>query len=385
MYTLAVVIYRLFFHPLAKIPGPRLQAVVSLPWLYRRYIQATAPAKALELHQKYGPLVRVTPNEIIVDGAIGWPQVFGYTNKDKEEFPKPPGFFFRNDHKSIINAPRADHRRIRRQLSYAFSDSAMTEQELILVRYTNLLMGRLQDLSDEGAKINIVDWLNFTTFDIIGELAFSDPFDSLTSKGHHPWVLSIFQSIQASALRRFLARYPPLDSIVGGLGLSKDMKVETLNQQAAVTKTRKRMAMGAEGPGGRRDFITHMMRKSKTGDDVISPAEILATFPVLVIAGSETTGTALAGLFFYLSRYPEKASALVSEVRSAYASEEDITMDNTSKLEYLHAALEETLRIYPPVLASPPRMSPGAEVGGHYIPKGVSGTLSIEVTVIQQN
>lgn len=358
--------------------------MVYLPWLYRRYVQATAPAKALELHQKYGPLVRVTPNEIIVDGAIGWPQIFGYANKDKDEFPKPPGFFFRNDNKSIINAPREDHRRMRRQLSYAFSNSAMTEQELILVRYTNLLISRLQDLSDEGVKINIVDWLNFTTFDIVGELAFSDPFDSLLSRGHHPWVLSIFKSIQASALRRFLERYPPLDSIVGRLGLSKDMKAETLNQQAAVTKTRKRMAMGAEGPGGRQDFVTHMMRKSKTGDDVISPAEMLATFPVLVIAGSETTATALAGLFFYLSRYPEKASVLMSEVRSAYASEEGITVDNTSKLEYLHAALEETLRIYPPVLASPPRMSPGAEVGGHYIPKGVSGIVQIEKFLLQR-
>ena len=47
-------------------------------------------------------------------------------------------------------------------------------------------------------------------------------------------------------------------------------------------------------------------------------------------------------------------------------------MKNVAQLPYLMACIEETLRLYPPAVEVAPRVSPGAEVEGKYVPKGVS-------------
>ena len=137
----------------------------------------------------------------------------------------------------------------------------------------------------------------------------------------------------------------------------------------ALATMEKRMALG---PDARRDFMTYLLRNQ--GDDAkgMTREELVVNSRALIVAGSETTATALSGLTFHLTREPEVYRRLTAEIRSAFASESDIDIRTTEALPYLHACIEETLRIYPPAAVTPPRVSPGAEIAGHYIPKGVS-------------
>jgi hypothetical protein len=67
-----LIIYRLFFHPLAKFPGPRLAAATHWYEAYYELIHkggAQFPPKVRQLHARYGPIVRITPNEISVNDA----------------------------------------------------------------------------------------------------------------------------------------------------------------------------------------------------------------------------------------------------------------------------------------------------------------------------
>ena len=68
----------------------------------------------------------------------------------------------------VANDP--DHARIRKLLSHAFSETALREQEPILISYFDLLVSRLQEQIDGaiGGKVDIMSWYNFATFDIIG-------------------------------------------------------------------------------------------------------------------------------------------------------------------------------------------------------------------------
>lgn len=324
------------------------------------------------MHRKYGPIVRVSPNQIAVDGAIGWPEVFAHSSKNKPEFPKPIENYFVGDINSLIGAPKERHRRIRRQLSHAFSDSALGEQEATLMQYTDMLLSRFGELEKRGTIFNIVHWLNYTTFDIIGELAFSDSFDSLANNGYHPWVLSIFTGIRGNALRRFLRHYPFLQLVATSLGLVGEIKISDSNRMAARDKAARRMLKSVDSQCSKKDFMSYMQRKTSAGETAMNEEEILSTSPILVVAGSETTATALSGFFFFLSQNPDKAANLVAEILDAYSCDSEITLRSTAQLQYLHATLEESLRLYPPVLVTPARLSPGIELGGYYIPKGVS-------------
>jgi cytochrome P450 len=65
--------------------------------------------------------------------------------------------------------------------------------------------------------------------------------------------------------------------------------------------------------------------------------EIIPTFAILLVAGSETTATALAATTFYLCNYPKVYSNLTHEIRTSFASEDEITMVSVNKLKYQFA------------------------------------------------
>lgn len=151
-------------------------------------------------------------------------------------------------------------------------------------------------------------------------------------------------------------------------------------------KVEARLAQG-EQPG-RRDFMTYVNRKTRDGEEGMTPTEKQLTGPTLIVAGSETTSSTLAAAFFLLGHNPEALARLRAEIRAAYTAEADVNMKNAAQLPYLMACIEETLRLYPPAVETPPRVSPGAEIEGHFVPKGVSPPAAREnraLLIRQQN
>jgi cytochrome P450 len=90
-------------------------------------------------------------------------------------------------------------------------------------------------------------------------------------------------------------------------------------------------------------------------------------------AGTETTATELSGLIFYLLSNPTCLSMLTQEIRTSFPTKESMSMERIAQLPYLHACLEEGLRMFPPVPGSLPRVVPsgGTTIAGHHIPAGV--------------
>jgi hypothetical protein len=59
-----------------------------------------------------------------------------------------------------------------------------------------------------GGRVDIVSWLNFTTFDLIGDLAFGESFHALEGGEYHPWMAAIFENVRSLALIRVMRAYP---------------------------------------------------------------------------------------------------------------------------------------------------------------------------------
>ncbi|KAI0141742.1 cytochrome P450 [Xylariaceae sp. FL1272] len=367
VYVAAIVLYRIFFHPLSRFPGPKVLAITDITGDWRSYIRGTWIHEVQDLHRKYGPVVRIGANHLALDGSVGWPALTHRTGK--QEFGKQPGFYFGQRDLSILGAENDMHRRQRRQLSHAFSDSALNEQGDLILKYVDLLVQQLGMRAQRGEKVNITDWMNFTTFDIIGDLAVSTPFKCLEAGDYHPWVTNFFASIEGSAASRFARFYPYLKPLVGLVKSHGDPEMDLRQIQMTMGITQGRMALGVQKEG-RKDFMTYMLRVNRDGEEGMSDMEILTNAPVLMGAGSETTATALAGFFYFLGTTPRAYERLVDEIRSAFRNEEKITLRDVAKLEYLQACLEESLRLYPPVAETPPRICPGAEIDGKWVPPG---------------
>jgi cytochrome P450 len=150
------------------------------------------------------------------------------------------------------------------------------------------------------------------------------------------------------------------------------------------SKNRARRRM--EVDSSRKDFMSYILKYNDKNCG-IKTNEIEANAAFLTLAGSETTATVLSDVTYHLLMNPEAPSNLVAEIRSTFATEDEINFINIGRLKYVLACLEEGLRIYPPAPVGLPRIVPGGgdTIAGHYVPEGVRSLCPRAPTICKVN
>ncbi|KAF9873493.1 cytochrome P450 [Colletotrichum karsti] len=366
-YLLGYCIYQLFFSPLRKLPGPKFWAVSYIPYV-RMFVSGHAHRDILRLHRQYGPIVRVGPTHISINHPDGMQEVRGHrkTGENPKDFINA-----RPNRDNIIGSNRSDHQRFRRALAHGFSAQSMLAQQPILKKYVYQLFEKLHEASKDGMQaIDVERWFNYTTFDVIGDLSFGEPFGCLENETYHPWVDIIFQSIKNIAFlnsSRRLSWVGPLLMMTIPRSLASKF---AQNKELSREKVRKRLDLGTSRP----DFIDAMIRKSESAGSTMSFEELTSNAFVLIVAGSETTATLLTAATYFLATNAGPLAKLTEEVMSAFQSEDQIDMLSVQNLTYLSAVLDESMRLYPPVPSPSPRMigEGGDTILRHYIPEGTT-------------
>ena len=112
--------------------------------------------------------------------------------------------------------------------------------------------------------------------------------------------------------------------------------------------------------------------------------ELYANSTLIVLAGSESTASGLAGITFQLLKHPEALKKAVGEIRSTFTAEDQIEPETVKRLPYLAAIVSEGLRMYPPFPEGLPRTTPrqGALIDGQWVPGGVSHDLQPQSLLI---
>ncbi|KAL4919151.1 cytochrome P450 [Aspergillus aurantiobrunneus] len=375
-YLIVLAVYRLYFHPLARLPGPRLRAVSSLPSIYS-LLRGRLGFETKQLHDRYGPVVRVSPNELAFNSAQAWEDIYGFKTGGRQNMHKDPIHVGSVDPlpgaSTLTMADDANHTRQRRALAHSFSERALKDQEYIIQHYVDILIGKLKGLADDGQEFNLVNWLNFTTFDIIGDLTFGEPFGCLDLGAFHSWVALIYQTVKVGALEQATRRFATAGSWTQTMLLNMIpdylRKRRRLHLSLSREKVEERLR---NGPTEHKDFIYYVLRQQEKYD--LHPNEIILNSALFIVAGSETTANLLSGLFARLVRNTDKMQILCTEMRSAFQHEDEITYQRTSQLPFLNACLEEGLRIHPPLPIGLLRTVPkaGDMIDGHWIPGGTS-------------
>lgn len=67
-YCISLAVYRLYFSPLARFPGPKLAALTLWYEFYYDVIKRGRYTwRIAELHERYGPIVRISPHELHIN------------------------------------------------------------------------------------------------------------------------------------------------------------------------------------------------------------------------------------------------------------------------------------------------------------------------------
>lgn len=202
----------------------------------------------------------------------------------------------------------------------------MREQDPIIRGYVDLLIRRLHENSKNGSvPLNMREWYNWTTFDIIGDLGFGSSFGCLQDSAYHPWVRLITHSFKETSYFHALIHlgFQPIVNQLFNWGIMAKNK-----EQFALVKNKiqERMKLGMERP----DLIEGLIKKK---DELqLDLEKLVHNSNILILAGSETTATLLSGATYLLTTHPDKLARVTNEVRSAFKSEDEITLSSVGNL-----------------------------------------------------
>ncbi|OAA75555.1 cytochrome P450 monooxygenase [Akanthomyces lecanii RCEF 1005] len=317
----------------------------------------------------YGDVVRVAPDELSFRTAQAWDDIYGFS----ANFPKDPRFFnaAKSGASNVGVCPTNEaHRRQRRVLGGGFSDMALKHQEPLLSQHVNVLIQKMHEKARAKSRVDVVEWFNYTTFDFMAEYVYGESLSCLEDARYHPFLGMKFVAVKAWTVISMSKYVPSMAWPIKAAAwyLYRDL-LRNREADARFSDSKITERMGRDGDSSSKDYISHV-RSGQSPKGSLSEDEIRANASFLMIAGSETTATALSGCTFLLLSKPSTYQELASQIHLRYQRSSDITFSSMADFPYLDAVLREALRMYPPTPLGMPRVVPegGATIAGNFMP-----------------
>ncbi|KAK4500352.1 hypothetical protein PRZ48_008541 [Zasmidium cellare] len=358
-YTISIL--RVAFHPdLRKIPGPFLSRFTLLPLKY--HVLSGQRTKYIHgLHQKYGPYVRIAPSEISTSSIEAHRQI----HRIGTEFIKAPWYQGQTPTQyddntcgvfGLRNQKVAAARR--RLFQQAGTKAAVLQWKPVVTGLVKLAIGKIKRDASQGTA-DVAKWFSLLTSDVLSSLAFGEPFRMVENETKTQLIHDIEQSMIFIGVRQelpwlwYLIMYLPIPSIGRPNDIFKRFDVYS---ETAVRNTR------AAKPGSARTLFSKMVPED--GSQKIPDSVVRDESSNIIVAGSDTTATALTYLVYSVLKHPEIQQKLTAELETCSA---DPNWEELEAKPYINNVITETLRLYAPVPASLPRVAPqGTVLGGKY-------------------
>ncbi|KAJ4252404.1 hypothetical protein NW762_011003 [Fusarium torreyae] len=379
-YFVFRAIYRLYFHPLAKVPGPKLAALTSWYCAYYDIIGGGQSIwKIKELHEQYGPVVRTRPDTVHVNDPAFIDKLYTQSPQLVRERAQAVLNMF-TTHLSML--PTRDHHlhRQRRSLLSKFFSQANVRRLVPVVNDTlENLHRRFEGWAKEGKPIVMNAPWQAATKDVIEAYAFGGtglkcldmedcnrPFFQLLNQERATHV-----SVHFHWLMDAMIRMPP--------AIMSRLDTKILHFQRFLWDLEKIIEniRGSKESPERRTIFDDILR-SDVPDAEKSTPRMVDEAMVLAIAGSDTTALTMVAICYEILTQPEIFKRLRTELESVMP--ETTQPPDPAKLDslpYLNALIEEALRFYPAATHRQDRVAPNEDLVYEYpdgktllLPKG---------------
>ncbi|KAI7494787.1 cytochrome P450 oxidoreductase [Hortaea werneckii] len=339
-------IHRAFSGPLRKIPGP-LQCRISSLWtLYHSYIGDEC-TRITELHDRYGPVVIIGPNEVSISDGAALAPVYS----EKGGFLKDPCYsnFDIEGHSTIFSALDPAHRAVRSKavvpmfsMGNVRAGSEKIEACLtkMLRRFKDEIAESRKARKDGGAArpVNVLNLGRSLALDAVSSYLFGKDFGGVDE-----------QELSASVYVDALVAVGRLFFLPNWIFLA----IETTRMKYFPFEGEVQSAEKINS------FVDPMVRDSSKDDSTyqgrllkagVSPHEVEVQCKDLMFAGTDSTGNNISTLCWHLAKQPAVYQKLRQEIQEADAKDPTY---NPQTLPYLDAVVREGLRIS---MANPTRL-----------------------------
>ncbi|KAF8838342.1 cytochrome P450 [Paxillus ammoniavirescens] len=366
--------YRHFTCPLHNLPGPK-----GTNWLWGNILDIWQADNMDAIVQRtwvkeHGKILRYKgwfgTNRLFTLDTRALNHVLTHAN----DYGKPPQLrraLAQILGEGLLYAEGAQHRQQRRIMNPAFGPAQIRGLTDIFVaksiRLRDLWSSEIANsaVNTNGARLEIMSWLNRMTLDVIGLAGFNYDIDAL-SANEKPNELNVafgivFKAIQKLDMLFTLQVYiPPLRLIPSDRGRKIQAAQATMKRiaQGLLAEAKAAVLAGSTEKGGidknsiqGRDLLSLLVKANMASDipenQRLSDEDVLSQVPTFLVAGHETTSTGITWALHALSLAPEIQTKLREELFSV--DTETPSMDELSALPYLDAVVKETLRVHAPI------------------------------------
>ncbi|KAI0841668.1 cytochrome P450 3A13 [Hypoxylon sp. FL0890] len=352
-----IYIWRCIASPLRAIPGPTISLFSSWILKYHEF-HAHRTRYVHHLHQRYGPVVRIAPNEVSFASSEGVKEIYGSggSGYDKTEFYNLFMIYGRRTMFSTLN--KEDHAKRKRILADRYANTNILKSgSLEGIRERS---GRFIERCSKsvGGSVDVFISLHNYAFDCVTHHLFH-PYGSDSLRDTRDEEIMKQVTFDDSLQNRLVQYYnPTLHKMIGG--------VLSLFAKPRQTPLADNLVMSASAKTSPAQFtlLSRMQDKNYEMQHIDMAAECLDH----MAAGIDTTGDALCFLMWEISQ--PRSFHVQRRLQEELRENSDIGIE---KLLYLDAVVSEGLRCFPAIPMSLPRYVPsgGRTIDGYYMPEGV--------------
>lgn len=353
----------------ADLPGPpTLPLLGNTLQLRPGRVHRVAEAWA----DKYGPLYRVkighAPILVVSDSAL----VQAILRERPDGFRRPeitaqvaaemggvPGLFL---------AEGAEWRRQRTMVMQAFAPSAIRAYFPLLARAGRRLQKRWLAAAQRKETIALNADLKRYTVDIIAGLAFGEEVNTI-EQGDDV-IQQHVENIMRGTARRSLMPYPYWRYVRLPADRRLEQSVTAVREAVNGFIARARARMQAAPGQPPRNMLEAMLLAADKEGSGITHNDVIGNVTTMLLAGEDTTSSALAWLIWLLSRNPDALRRVSEEVRRVAPDANQFTIEQMDGLDYLDACAHEAMRLKPPAPFIPLQAMRDTTVGGVKLHRG---------------
>ncbi|PKY00826.1 cytochrome P450 [Aspergillus campestris IBT 28561] len=379
-YVLLQSIYRLYFHPLRKFPGPRLAALTSLYEFYYNVIRSGKFLFEIErMHEQYGPIVRINPREIHIKDSDYYDQIYISRIQDKDPY-----------HVRSLSVPLSSaatvhhelHRRRRELINPFFSKRSVMGLEHLVQDKVDQVGQHLTKAQVNRTVVSLDELFAGLTADVISKYTFGESIGILDTEDLRN---DFRDALTAATSFAHVARF---SSLVGFMSTTVPRFVEWINPRTKGFFDIKRSVEGtildtwkgekSKGTGKQKTIFDTLCDPSLPAEERTLD-RIRDEALVILAAGTETTARVLTIGFFHIYRDPSILQKLRDEIKQVMPQPTDrVSLAQLEKLPYLTAVINESFRVSHSVTVRLPRVLPTAlQYKNYTIPPGTSVSQAI--------
>ncbi|KAI9372947.1 cytochrome P450 [Aspergillus egyptiacus] len=356
LWTLAESIRRLYFHPLAHIPGPRLAA---LTWWYEFYYDAIKPGqyvfKIQELHRQYGPIIRVTPDELHINDVGFLDTVYAPSKYPRDKYAyqlrslRVPG--------GVGTTADYNLHKIRREaLTPFFSKRNILYLERVITDKVGQLKQLIADHAANQTPVNLSDAFFAFSNDVVTNFLFAHQANILADEKkaailrrngrelmmginlnkHFPLVPDFLEALPQSISRGIM---PP------GLIDMLELFDRVRNELTAIMRAKESGITSDKpvGPTGKESVYDSVLDNPSLPAAQKTLLRLEQEGALLALAGTESPAQTLNIIFYHILANPTILHRLREEITAVPASTPSWT--DLEQLPYLSAVIEEGNRL----------------------------------------